>query len=102
MSTTAADVLSYTFSLPAGDRLVALWQTVDIQDEDPAVAVMIRIPGSGDATARIIDGLAGFQQELKVSMAGSDLVIKDLRIRDYPLFVRLSPVRQRFLPLVIR
>jgi hypothetical protein len=33
---------------------------------------------------------------------GDSLVLPNLQVRDYPLILRLSPIRHVFLPLVLR
>jgi Right handed beta helix region len=101
---TPADAMVYTFLLPDGDRLVAIWRHVDIteEDQDAAVPVTILLPGFIGHKAYVIDVLSGVQQGLDASTEGTNLVVRDLLVRDYPLFVRLTPHHQRYLPLVVR
>jgi len=88
---TAADVQSYGFVLPNGERLLAMWNEVDIVDEEAGVSVTIRLPGFADYSAEGIDVLMGVRQNLVASVEGNDLVISDLWIKDYPILVRLMP-----------
>lgn len=100
--TSPSSVVSYTFTLPSGDRLVAIWNNVSIADEDTAISVTLRLPGSAEDTAYGIDILNGVQQRLVASSEGEDLVVRDLLIKDYPLLVRLAPLRKLYLPIVTR
>jgi hypothetical protein len=36
-----------------------------------------------------VDASGGFQQDLTISQAGGRLVVEDLVVRDYPIFLRL-------------
>jgi hypothetical protein len=99
---TTADVVSYTFALPNGDTLAAIWNDVDIADEDTAISVTLRLPGSAEDTAYGIDALSGIQQRLVASPEGGGLVVRDLLIKDYPLLVRLAPILRLYLPVVTR
>jgi hypothetical protein len=98
----APSVVSYTFSLPAGDRLVALWKDVDIVDVETATPVTLNVPEHGEYTPYGIDPLTGVQQRLAASPAANVLVIRNLLVRDYPLIVRLSPRGKTYLPAVAR
>jgi hypothetical protein len=101
---TSADATVYTFLLPGGDRLVAIWRNIDIteEDRDTAVPATILLPGFTGHKAYGIDLLSGYRQELNASVEGSNLAVHDLLIRDYPLFVRLTPRHQQYLPLIER
>ena len=98
----ASNVVSYTFGLPGGDRLVALWKDVDIVDVETATPVTLTVPEHGDYTPYGIDPLPGAQQRLAASTSANTLVVQNLLVRDYPLIVRLSPPGRTYLPAVAR
>jgi hypothetical protein len=90
IETGAERVASYTFSLPNGDRMLALWTNGVAVEEDPGVPATITLPGDPATSALGLDVLAGIQQSLITERSGSDLVIRDLLVKDHPVFVRLS------------
>jgi hypothetical protein len=90
IETEAPDVLSYGFVLPDGDRMLALWTNGVAVDDDPGVRATLTFSGSSATRAIGSDVLEGFQQELVTERSEADLVIRDLLIKDYPIFVRLE------------
>lgn len=86
----ASNIRIYSFSLPNGDRLVALWTDGVAVDADPGVASTITIPGFSNWNAIGMDVLNGFEQELITSNENGNLIIQNLFIRDYPIVIRLS------------
>jgi len=98
IQTTVTSTVSYTFSGPYGDSLVALWTNGVAAEYDPGVPMTVTVPGFGGHTVTGVDLLHGFEQQLEASEAGEDLVIRDLLVKDYPVLVRLSSIRQVFLP----
>ncbi len=100
---TSASVLSYTFALPGGDRLAVLWHDNPITDGDSVISATLRLPGfAADTTVYGIQVLDGYQQRLVTVEAEGALIVQDLLLREYPLLVRLSPVRRLYLPIVCR
>ncbi len=90
IETEAEDVISYGFSLPNGGRLLALWMNGIAVDDDPGVTATLTFPESQATGAIGIDVLEGVQQGLVTGRSGSDLVIEDLLVKDYPIFIRLT------------
>jgi hypothetical protein len=86
---TATHVRQYAFSLPNGDRLVALWNDWLPLDEDPGIAATVTIGAKG-STVTAIDPLHGTSQELTTSASVGGVVIKGLLIKDYTLFLRIG------------
>lgn len=97
-----SSVVSYTFTLSNGDRLVAIWNNVDIVEKDAATSTTLTSPDSSQYTPYGIDVLTGVQQRLVASIEQDDLVIKKLLVRDYPLLVRLAARSEACLPIVTR
>lgn len=86
----AAEIVSYGFSLPGGDRLLALWTNGTAVDEDPGTAATLTFSDPAAEGVVGIDVLNGFQQELITQQVGGSLVIHDLLVKDYPIFLRLT------------
>ena len=87
----AANTVSYAFSLPNDDYLIALWIDNVAVDHDAGTPSELVIPGFAGWNATGIDVLNGFEQELLTETENGELVIRDLLIRDYPLILRLIP-----------
>ncbi|MBN1317608.1 MAG: right-handed parallel beta-helix repeat-containing protein [Anaerolineales bacterium] len=102
LTTTMTNVLSYTFSLPGGDRMIAFWDHNAAMEEYPQSELSLRLPGLAGSSAYGIDLLTGIQQKLLVSVEENDLVIHVLLLRDYPLLVLLKPDLKVYLPVVIK
>lgn len=102
ISTTITNAISYSFALPNGDRLAAIWRGVDITDEESGVGATIELPGLFGYTAYGIDVLSGVQQRLDSYVEGDSLVISGIQLRDYPLLVRLAPWRKVFVPVILK
>jgi hypothetical protein len=103
IESSGGDFTLYGFSLPQNELLVALWQDGPaVATHTPGVTVTLILPGYADRRAVGVDVLYSIQQTLDTSAQGEDLVIRDLRVRDYPLLVRLAPPRTVFLPLILR
>lgn len=86
----STNVVSHSFSLPNGDHLTALWTDIPPVEEDLGAGATLIIPGLSGKLATGIDVLHDFEQELTTSNEGENLVIRDMRIKDYPIFIRIS------------
>jgi hypothetical protein len=100
IQTTVTNTVSYTFALPNGDRLVALWTNGIAVDYDPGITTTVTISGFTDHTVTGIDVLHGFKQPVITSEEDGNLVIRDLLVKDYPIILRLNSNRVVFLPLL--
>lgn len=60
IASEAENVAGYGFSLPDGDRLLALWGDGVAVDDDPGVPVTLTFPGVSDTTVTGIDVLEGY------------------------------------------
>jgi len=89
IQSTVKNTRSYSFSLPDGSQLVALWTDGVAIDDDPGVKATVTIQDVSAQKVMGIDVLKSFEQPLTVSREGSNLVIRGLLIKDYPIFVRL-------------
>ncbi|MFB0556406.1 MAG: hypothetical protein ACETVW_00905 [Dehalococcoidia bacterium] len=86
----ATNIKSYGFSLPNGDKLLALWTDGVAVDDDPGIEATLTIPGFSAQKVVGIDVLHGFEQELVTSMEDGNLVIRSLLVKDYPIILRLG------------
>lgn len=102
LDTTINTTVRYTFALSGNKHLVTLWNDGIAADEDPGVDSTLVLPGLAGQAALGIDPLHGLVQSLIVSDDGDDLVIEQLRVKDYPLLVLLSPAAKTYLPVVGR
>lgn len=84
------DNVSYSFELPQGGVLIAVWRDGVAVDHDPGVPSTLVIPGQAGRTATVIDVLFGYEQELNATNEDGGLVIRDLLLMDYPVFIRLG------------
>ncbi|MEW6716378.1 MAG: right-handed parallel beta-helix repeat-containing protein [Chloroflexota bacterium] len=85
----ATNMMSYSFSLPNGDRLLALWTHGVAVDEDSGINATLTIPGFSVQKVTGIDVLNGFEQELVTNMEDGNLVISNLLVKDYPIILHL-------------
>jgi hypothetical protein len=86
----ATHITSYSFTLPNGDKLVALWNDDVAVDYDPGTLSVVIIPAYAGWKATGVDVLNGFEQILISTSEASNLVIRDFLLKDYPIIIRLS------------
>lgn len=80
----------FGFAYPSGEKLLVLWSDQPVTDEDPAFTATVRLPGVAGAQVSALDPLGGFEQALVAHADGADLVVENLQLRDYPLFLRVQ------------
>lgn len=86
----ATNIMSYSFSLPNGDRLMAFWTDSVAVDDDTGIEATLTIPGVSAQKVIGIDVLNGFEQEIVANIKDGNLVIQNLLVRDYPIILRDS------------
>ena len=91
IESNAENIKSYAFSLPNGDKLLALWTDGVAVDNDPGIEATLTLPGFSAQKVIGIDVLNGFVQQMITSVEGGNLVISNLLVRDYPIILRLTP-----------
>lgn len=87
----ASSIKGYSFSVPNGDKLVALWMDGPAADDDSGVGVTVSLAGFAGHKVTGIDVLHGFEQEMVAGAEGGSLVIRGLLVKDYPTILRLAP-----------
>jgi len=102
IQSTVTNTVSYTFSTPDGDHLVALWTDGVAVEHDPGVPVTLTLPGLSDHKVKGHDVLHGFEQELIVGEEDGNLIVRGLLAKDYPILIRLVSPKRVYLPLVLR
>jgi len=86
-----SNTASYTFALPNGDELIALWTDGAAQDDDPGTGVTLVVFGRSAKKVIATDVLRGYEHQLTTSYENGNLVIPDLVLSDYPIILRLIP-----------
>jgi hypothetical protein len=86
----AANIASYSFSLPNGDRLLALWIDGVAVDDDPGMRATLTLQGMRASQVAGIDVLHGLEQQLVVEQDGTNLVIRNLLVKDYPIILQID------------
>ena len=86
----ATNIKSHGFSLPDGNKLLALWTDGVAVDDDPGVEATITIPQVSVKKVTGIDILYGFEQELMSGIENGNLIIRNLLVKDYPIILRLA------------
>jgi len=86
----ATDILGYSFSLPDGDMLFALWTDGIAVDDDPGVRTTLTFQDISAQELVGIDVLHGFEQQLIASAEDGNLVVHDLLIKDYPIILHFK------------
>jgi hypothetical protein len=103
LQTAAAQVITATFAL-ADDAgyYVSYWTDGVALEDDTGTPLTLTLPGKAGYLAVGIDPLHGWQQPLLATAAGSELVIPNLRLRDYPTLVLVAAPQRAYLPSVAR
>jgi len=84
--------VSYGFARTGNERMLALWTDGVAVEDDPSEKANLTFPGLSATQVTGIDPLYGFEQQLDFSIENGNLVIIGLRVRDYPILLRLSGV----------
>lgn len=75
---------------PRTGSALALWTDGVAVDDDPGVSTTLTFPGRSASGVTGIEVIDGFEQELIAETGNGDVVIRDLLVKDYPLFICLS------------
>jgi hypothetical protein len=92
----ADNLMYYSFDLANGDQLFAIWTNGASVEYDPGVITTLTfsfadgLPGSVEG----IDVLQGYTQQLNIEVRDDLLIIRDLRVKDYPLIIMLRNASQ--------
>jgi hypothetical protein len=88
----ATNIMSYSFSLPNGDRLVALWTHGVAVDNDPGMNGTLILPNFSAQKVVGIDVLNGFELQILTDYENGNLVIHDLLVKDYPIILHFADI----------
>jgi hypothetical protein len=86
----ATNIKHYGFTLPTGDKMVALWTDGAAVEEDPGVTITLILPGFSGQRITGVDVLNGFQQEMITEVENDSLIIRNLVVKDYPIILRTA------------
>jgi hypothetical protein len=91
ISTKAKLIRSYGFTRRNGERLLALWTDGLPRNKQPGpgTSATLTFPGQAGHRATVLDPLRRRQQKLVTTNKNGSLLIRNLLVRDYPIFVRL-------------
>jgi len=87
IQSSATNIRSYGFSLPGGERMIALWTDSVAVDNDPGVKATLILPDLSDQRITGIDVLNSYQQEMITEVENGKLVIRNLMVKDYPIIM---------------
>jgi hypothetical protein len=90
IESSVTNIESYSFSLSNGDKLVALWTDGVAVDEDPGINAILTISNLSAQKVTGIDVLEGYQQDVVTDNEGGNLVVQNLKVRDYPLILHIN------------
>jgi hypothetical protein len=91
IESAADNIESYAFSLPNGDKLLALWVDGTATDGNPSIEATLTLPDFSAQKVVAIDVLNSFEQEMVTEVDDGDLVISNLLVKDYPIILRFTP-----------
>ncbi len=80
----------YTFRRRNNERMLAVWIPGKTSDGIIESKADIILPGLQARQAWVIDVFNGTEQKLTLARNGNDTVLKAMRIKDYPVFIRLT------------
>ena len=81
--------MHYSFSLPNGDQLIALWTNGVAVDEDSGVQADLLLRGFSVQNVVGVDIRNGVEHEILTSAQNGNLTIRGLLVKDYPIILRL-------------
>jgi hypothetical protein len=79
----------YAFTLPKGDILVAVWRNGPAAEEDIGILSTLTLADVSASSVTGINVFDGFEQELVAETIDNNLVIHDLLVKDYPIFIKI-------------
>jgi hypothetical protein len=92
IESAANNIISYSFPMSNGDQLFALWTNGAAVEYDPGVNATLtftfeeRMPVSVTG----IDVMHGYTQPLGFEVSANQLIVQDLRVKDYPIIIKFS------------
>jgi parallel beta-helix repeat protein len=87
IQSAATNIRTYGFSLPGGDKMIALWTDSVAIDDDPGITATLILPEFSDQSMMGIDVINSFLQKLITEVENGKLVIRNLMVKDYPIIV---------------
>ena len=79
----------YTFTLPNGDALLAVWRNGPATEDDIGILSTLTIADVSASSVTGINVFDGFEQELNFETEDNNLLIHDLSLKDFPIFIKI-------------
>jgi hypothetical protein len=79
----------YAFTLPNGNILLAVWRNGPAEEEDIGILSTLTLADVSTSSVTGINVFYGFEQELISETVDDNLVIQDLLVKDYPIFIKI-------------
>ncbi len=91
IESSANNIMSYGFTMSNGNRLFTLWTNGAAVEYDPGVNATLTFTFDGDMPTSTtgIDVLHGYTQPLDFEVNGNQLIISNLKVKDYPILIQL-------------
>ena len=89
----ARKIVSYAFSLPNGNMMLALWADGVASEGNSGVSATLTLPGLAGHNAIGMDVLNGFEQQLVTNDENDNLVVPGLLMMDYPIIIQLTDLK---------
>jgi hypothetical protein len=86
------NILSYSFKMSNGNQLFTLWTNGTAVEFDPGVNATLTFSFEGELPTSVtgIDVLHGYTQLLDYEVEGNKIIIRDLRVKDYPTMIQFG------------
>lgn len=80
----------YAFTQPNGDILLAFWRNGSVVEGDTGIVSTLTIPDISASSVTGINVFDGFEQELLAETRDNNLIIQNLLVKDYPIFIKIA------------
>jgi hypothetical protein len=94
------DFMVKTYRNGGGQCLIGLWRTSPGDDRCQPLPVTLRLTGIPVSNAQLIDTLYGCCQKADLRPTGGGILVPDILVGDWPVFVRMAPARLHWSDLV--
>lgn len=88
------DLIVKAYRNDDGQIIIGLWRKSSAIDTCKPVAVSLRIPNIKEKSVDLIDALYGYRQNAETTIEPNSILLNELLVGDWPLFVRINPLRK--------
>lgn len=95
INSSANQIMAYGFTMSNGDHLFALWNNGPTAEYDPGVNATLAFNFEDGSPVNVtgIDVIHGYTKPLDFEVDINQLIIQDLRVKDYPILIKFSDVQ---------